>query len=73
MQDEDDEHPLWSRILLATTMLAAGAGIGGATGGSWGAALIGALIACPLALLGFVAPGALGVLFALLELFSCGF
>jgi len=70
---EDEDYPLWSRILLAVVVLAGGAGLGGVTGGSWGAALVGALVASPLALLGFAAPGVLGVLFALLELFSCGF
>lgn len=71
--EEDREYPLWSRILLAATMLAGGAAIGGAIGESWGSALAGALFASPFALLGFCAPGVLGVLLGLLELFSCGF
>jgi len=71
--DEDRDHPLWSRILLALVMLAGGAALGGAVGESWSGALWGALLASPLALLGFFAPGVLGAIFAVLELFSCSF
>jgi hypothetical protein len=69
--EDDKEHPLWGRIFLAVVIAASGAGLGGAIGESWMAAFWGAVIASPIAWLGFVAPGAFAWILVVLQLFSC--
>lgn len=69
--DEDKEYPLWGRILIAATVLAMGAFAGGLIGQSWMNALWGTILASPVALLGFVAPAALGWVMVVLQVFSC--
>ena len=64
--------PIWARILFALIILVFGGVFGAILGQGWYATMIGVLVASPLALLGFVWPGALGVLFLVIEMFSCG-
>lgn len=71
MAEDEDDHPLWASIAVAATVLATGAAIGGVAGESWGAALWGALLASPIAALGFMVPGFLAGLLLVLEVFSC--
>ncbi len=73
--DEDEEtrreYPLWLRIAMAALMLGAGAGIGALAQGGWAGVLFGAVVASPLALLAFLAPGVLAGILMVLEVFSC--
>ncbi|MBW6399462.1 hypothetical protein KPL78_16510 [Roseomonas sp. HJA6] len=69
--EEDKEYPLWGRILIAVSMLGLGAMAGGLIGETWMGAVWGTILASPVALLGFVAPAALGWVMVVLELFSC--
>ena len=67
----DGEVPLWGRSLIAAIVLASGAAVGGVAGESWRAALIGALVASPVAAFGFMVPNALLGILLVLEVFSC--
>jgi len=69
--EQDREVPPWARCLIAAIVLAAGAAIGGVAGESWGAALVGALVASPVAAFGFMLPNALLGILLVLEAFSC--
>ena len=69
--EEDKEYPLWGRMLIAATVLGMGAFAGGVIGESWMGALWGTILSAPVALLGFVAPAALGWVMVVLQVFSC--
>lgn len=69
--EEDKEHPLWGRMLIAATVLGMGAFAGGVIAETWMGAVWGAILASPVALLGFVAPAALGWVMVVLQVFSC--
>jgi hypothetical protein len=69
--EEDKAYPHWGRMLIAATVLGLGAFAGGLLGESWMAALWGTVLASPVALLGYVAPVALGWVMVVLQLFSC--
>lgn len=64
--------PMWVRIMFALIILVCGGVFGAILGQGWYATTIGLLVASPIALLGFVWPGALGVLCLVIEMFSCG-
>ncbi|MEO3471270.1 hypothetical protein AAFN86_05320 [Roseomonas sp. CAU 1739] len=69
--EEDKDQRLWARIVIAAMVLATGAAIGGVGGESWGSALFGALVASPIAALGFMVPNVLLGILLVLEVFSC--
>ena len=69
--EEDKEYPLWGRMLIAATVLGMGAMAGGLIAESGMGALWGTILAAPVALLGFVAPAALGWVMVVLQVFSC--
>ncbi len=69
--EEDKEYPLWGRCLIAASVLGIGAMAGGLIGESWMGAVWGSALASPVALLGFVAPAALGWVMVVLQVFSC--
>ncbi len=69
--EQDREVPPWARGLIAAMVLATGAAIGGVAGESRGAALVGALVASPVAAFGFMVPNALLGILLVLEVFSC--
>lgn len=71
VEDEDKEYPIWGRILIAASVLLMGAFAGRLLGESWMAALWGTILASPVALLGYVAPAALGWVMVVLQVFSC--
>lgn len=68
---DEDDYPLWGRILIAVTLLGMGALAGGLIGEGWKGALWGTVLAAPLALLGFAAPSVLGCVMAVIQVFSC--
>lgn len=70
-EEEDKEYPQWGRVLIAVTVLGLGAFAGGLIGESWMATLWGTVLASPVALLGYVAPAALGWVMVVLQVFSC--
>ena len=71
MEEEDPEYPLWGRILIAATVLGLGAMAGGLIGEGWMGALWGTILVSPVALLGYVAPAALGWVMVVIQVFSC--
>jgi hypothetical protein len=71
LQVEEEDVPLWGRILIAAAVLGIGALAGGLIGEGWKGALWGTILAAPLALLGFAAPAALGWVMAVIQVFSC--
>ncbi len=71
MDEEDQEYPAWGRILIAVTVLGFGAFGGGLIGESWMGALWGTILVSPVALLGYVAPAALGWVMVVIQVFSC--
>ena len=71
MEEEDPEYPLWGRILIAATVLGLGAMAGGLIAESWMGALWGTILVSPVALLGYVAPAALGWVMVVIQVFSC--
>ena len=68
---EDDEYPLWGRILMAPIAFGASLGIGWAFAGI-GGAIMGGIIGLGLGLFAFLAPGVLAGILAVLEILgSC--